>query len=73
MLYGEIVEYFFPKELRNPQIKMDLYLYHSTLRHETCCRCTKTCKYYSKRLLTFEIKKECKLIFNNSVFSQQIL
>ena len=39
------------------KIKMDFYLCHSTLPHETCCRCTKTCKYYGTRLLTFEIKK----------------
>ena len=45
-LYDQIVEYFFPKELRNTKIKMDLYLCHLTLTHETCCRCTKTCKYY---------------------------
>ena len=45
-LYDEIVDYFFPKELRNPKINMGFYLCHSTLPHDTCCRCTKTCKYY---------------------------
>ena len=72
-LYDEIVDSFFPKELRNPKIEMDFYLCRFTLPNKTCCRCTKTCKYYGKRLLTFEIKKECKFIINNSFFSQQIL
>ena len=45
-LYNKIVEYFFPKELRNHEINMDFYLCHSTLPKETCCQCTKTCKYY---------------------------
>ena len=35
-------EYFFPKELRNPKIKMDFYLCHSILPLDTCCQCTKT-------------------------------
>ena len=25
---------------------MDLYLCNFTLHHDTCCQCTKTCKYY---------------------------
>ena len=45
-LYDEIVGYFFPEELRNPKIKIDFYLCHSTLPLDTCCQCTKTCKYY---------------------------
>ena len=55
-LYDDIVDYFFPKELRNPKIKMDRYLCHSTLPHHACCQfalldglccqCSKTCKYY---------------------------
>ena len=45
-LYDEIVDYFFPKELRNPKIEMDLYLCRLTLSAKICCQCTKTCKYY---------------------------
>ena len=45
-LYDKIVEYFFPKELLNPKININFYLCHSTLPNETCCQCTKTCKYY---------------------------
>ena len=45
-LYDKIVDNFFPKELLNPKINMNFYLCHSTLPHETCCQCTKTCKYY---------------------------
>ena len=55
-LYDNIVDYFFPKELRNSKIKMDRYLCYSTLPHhaccqftlldELCCLCTKICKYY---------------------------
>ena len=45
-LYDDIVDYFFPKELRNPKIEMDLYLCRFTLSNETCCECTRTCKYY---------------------------
>ena len=45
-LYDKIAEYFFPKELLNPKININFYLCHSTLPNETCCQCTKTCKYY---------------------------
>ena len=45
-LHDGIVDYFFPKELRNPNIKMDFYLCQFTLPNQTCCQCTKTCKYY---------------------------
>ena len=45
-LYNEIVEYFFPKELCNPKINMDLYLCQVTLPNETCCQCSRICKYF---------------------------
>ena len=45
-LYDKILDNFFPKELLNPKINMNFYLCQSTLPHETCCQCTKTCKYY---------------------------
>ena len=43
-LYDEIVDYFFPTELRTPQFDMNNYL--CFLGNDTCCICSKTCRYY---------------------------
>ena len=43
-LYDGIVEHFFPKEFRNT--KFDIKNYLCVLKNRTCCRCTKTCRYY---------------------------
>lgn len=45
-LYNEIVDYFFPKELRNTKIKIDFYLCQFKLSNKLCCHCAKTYKYY---------------------------
>ena len=43
-LYNEIVDYFFPVELRTAQFDMTNYLCFQ--RSHTCCICSKTCRYY---------------------------
>ena len=43
-LYDGIVEHFFPKEFR--KTKFDIKNYLCFLKNHTCCRCTKTCRYY---------------------------
>ena len=39
-----MIDHFFPKELRSQKFEIDNYL--CFLKIHTCCRCTKTCRYY---------------------------
>ena len=44
-LYKDIIGYFFPVALRNPKFNTSNYLCLLKTQ-KTCCRCTKTCRYY---------------------------
>ena len=44
-LYNDIVDYFFPLALRSPKFKSNNYLCLLKTQ-KTCCRCTKSCRYY---------------------------
>ena len=59
-LYEDIVYYFFPVALRNPKFKTSNYLCLLKTQ-KTCCRCTKTCRYYGTCCID--------VFFNNNITS----
>ena len=60
-LYDEIVDYFFPMELRTPQFDMNNYLCFQ--RDQTCCICSRTCRYYGTCCID--------AFFNNKITSSE--
>lgn len=60
-LYDEIVDYFFPMELRTPQFDMNNYLCFQG--DQTCCICSSTCRYYGTCCID--------AFFNNKITSSE--